>query len=392
MDKNRDQDGSIESEAGVLREFVHGAGDAEGSSVKDRPLLVEISEECKKSKPWFPVLPSPEIVKEIRDYVADHGESHTWRGHTHTRPSEGAPVVYVGRFELPEKFQRAKQFLVCPVCRPNSRNFGKREGYVAWFPEESIIRLIGPDCFAEINKEGHEEAIQELKNREKRKSEIDFLISWRDQHRLALKVLMATQRVARALDGFGAEIRRRLYDTLNVNLWQHVRTGELQVTREITDIQRPGKTLFLSDRFGSLDGFKLLDPKMRKLELKFGPYVAFLDEILAIDEHKWSERIDRLSNPELGHLAKKLGAALDAARDLRAEVVDLRRFISPANLGTLRRWGGPETEGRPKDVYARREGSSLRIGSSETRNVAVRIPPDLELEIASVAELTAKRP
>ena len=132
--------------------------------------------------------------------------------------------------------------------------------------------------------------------------------------------------------------------TLNVNLWQDVRTGELEVTREVADIQRPGKTLFLSDRFGSLDGFKLLDPNMKKLEPKFGPHIAFLDEILAVGDGAWSEKIGQLSNPELGQVAKKLGAALDAARHLRAEVVDLRAFVSPENLGTLQRWGSPDTK------------------------------------------------
>jgi hypothetical protein len=87
--------------------------------------------------------------------VAEHGESHTWSGHTHTRPEDGARVKYIARFELPEKYQRKKQFLVCPICRPNSRNFGRRDGYIAWFPDEWLIRLIGPDCFAEIDKQGH---------------------------------------------------------------------------------------------------------------------------------------------------------------------------------------------------------------------------------------------
>jgi hypothetical protein len=412
MEKNRDQGGDAESEAEVpFREPVEAifgtgasladvspeldqkeAGDEGGSLVEDRPNFVEVPEECKQPKQWFRDVPSPEIVKEIRDYVAERGESHTWRGHTHTRPSQEAHVVYRGRFELPEKFQRAKQFLVCPICRPHSRNFGRREGYIAWFPDEWVVRLIGPDCFAEINKEGHEEAVQELKNREKREREIDFLVSRRDQHRLAREVLAAAQRVARALDAFGADLRRKLYVTLNVTLWQDVRTGELEVTREVDDIRRPGKSLFLSDHFGSLDGFKLLDPKMRKLEPKFGPHIAFLEEILEVEDDAWSEKIGQLSNPEVGQLAKTLSAALDAARHLRAEMVELRGFLSPANLGTLRRWGSPNTKGRPKDVYARRAGSVLRVGSSETRSVAVQIPPDIELEIASVAALTAKRP
>ena len=113
----------------------------EGGSADDRPLWVNVPEDCKTPKGWFRDEPSAEIVKEIRDYVAEHGESHTWRGHTHSRPPDRPVVKYIARFELPEKFQRAKQFLVCPICRPNSRNFGKRDGFIAWFPDEGVIRV-----------------------------------------------------------------------------------------------------------------------------------------------------------------------------------------------------------------------------------------------------------
>ena len=60
-------------------------------------LFVEIPEECKQPKPWFFEEPSSEIVKEIRDFVAETGQSHMWRGHTHTRPPIGARVEIPGK-------------------------------------------------------------------------------------------------------------------------------------------------------------------------------------------------------------------------------------------------------------------------------------------------------
>ena len=218
--KRESRIGDAEGEVGVLDQgadstghewatLENSASDEGVGSTEDRPLHVDIPDECKQPKLSFREEPPTEVVREIRDYVAEHGVSHTWSGHTHTRPPVGARVKYIGRFELPEKFQRLKQFLVCPICRPTSRNFGKRDGYIAWFPDEGVIRLIGPDCFAEINKEGHEDAVQELKDREKRKREISFLISQRDQHQLALTVLIASRRVAQAVDNFGFDLRRR---------------------------------------------------------------------------------------------------------------------------------------------------------------------------------------
>jgi hypothetical protein len=376
-----------------------GQGESEGAGKQRRskkgfelgPLHVEVPEWCKEPKPWFAEEPTPEIVEEIRDWVAETGASHTWRGHTHTPLPDGAiQLKYVGRIELPEKFRLAKRFLVCPICRPNSANFGARPGFIAWFPDERVIRLIGPDCFAKIDKEGHADALKEFQERERRKSDIAFLVSQRDQHRLALKVLNEARLVARAVDLFGPDLHRAL-DRLNVDLWPNVRTGELQVTETLAD-PRTGALMRAPRRFGSLDGHELLDPAMKKLEPKFAPHIAFLDETLALSDEEWTSKVGQLDTLPRRDAVKKLDRAFRAARDLRAQVLDLRAFVSTENLATLRRWGSDETEGKLMAVYARRENSTLKIGSWEDRTNSVQIPADLERDIPSIAGLTATKP
>jgi hypothetical protein len=376
--------GQEESEgAGKRRRSKKGSGPG--------PLHVEVPEWCKEPKPWFELEPTSEIVREIRDWVAETGASHTWRGHTHTRLPEGETrLKYVGRIELPEKFHR-KQYLVCPICRPSSANFGLRPGFIAWFPDERVIRLIGPDCYANIDKEGHADALKEFQERERRKSDIAFLVSQRDQHRLALKALNEARLVARAVDVFGPDLRRAL-DRLNIDLWPNVRTGELQVTETLPNPQRPGALMHVSRRFGSLAGYKLLDPAMKKLDPKFAPHIAFLEEALALSDEEWTDEIGKLDTLPRRDVVKKLGRALDAARNLREQVLNLRAFVSTENLATLRRWGSDETEGKPIAVYARRENSALKIGSWENRTNSVPIPTDLERDIPSVAGLTATKP
>jgi hypothetical protein len=383
-------------------ELVSDAGSDERGRAPNRSnkgeRFVEIPEACKIAKPRFKDEPSPQIVKEIRDFVAETGASHLWPWHTHTRPPDNATVKYIGKFELPEKFQRAKQFLVCPICNPSSRKFGKREGMIAWFPNEYAVRLIGPDCFKKINKEGHDEAVRELKAREKRNAEVEFLVSRRDQHRLALKVLIEARRVANAIDAFGGDLRRTLAERLGVDLWRHVRTGELQVAERFREARPnpndPGNPIFVdserSVRYGSLDGYKLLDPNAKNIASKFHAPITSLERALAISDEDWKGEVDRLDDDARRVLVKRLGDALNAARELSGQVVGLRTFMAAANLGTLRRWGS--TEGRPLEVYARREGSTIRIGNSENRCMSVRIPADLEREIPSVAGLTASRP
>ena len=267
---------------------------------------------------------------------------------------------------------------------------------IAWFPEDGLIRLIGPDCFAELNKEGHDEALGELVKREKREEEFRFLLSQRNQHRVALDVLKASQQVAAALDDFGARVRKTLTETLNVDPWPHVRSGELHVIEKFRELRPnprdPTDMRFVDAerpiRFGSLDGYKLLDPKAKKYTAGFAAPIATLEQALAITD--WSEHVDLLDDGGRRTLVKNIGAAIEAARTLRALVVDRRNFISPANLATLRRWGS--TEGCPAPIWGRRENSVLKIGSSETRSIRVTIPPALDMDIPSAEGINVSPP
>jgi hypothetical protein len=108
--------------------------DEEGGLAEDRPLYVDIPESARQPKRRFHDEPSREIVKDIRDQVAEHGESHTWSGHTHTRPEDGARVKYIARSELPEKYQRKKQFLVSPICDSIRGTSGDGTGILRGFP------------------------------------------------------------------------------------------------------------------------------------------------------------------------------------------------------------------------------------------------------------------
>jgi hypothetical protein len=352
-------------------------------------LYVEILDVCRQPKPWFFEEPSGTIVKEIRDHVAEIGESHTWRGHTHTRPPPDGRLKYVARFELPDKFVKAKQFLVCPVCRPNSRNFGKREGMIAWFPDEGVIRLIGPDCYAKLNSTGHAEAVAELEQRERRERDVAFLLSHRDHHGAALNTLKAGQKVAEALDEFGARLRRTLTETMNIDPWPHVRTGELQIIEEFDDIRanprNPSDVRTVKSerpvRYGELAGYKLLNPRSRKSAPRFEVPIATLEHLLAIPN--WTTHIEQLSDEVRHSLVKQLGVALESARTLSEEVIQLRRFLSTENLGTLRRWSTMPGCRRP--LWGRRENATLVIGSSEHRTMRIPIPAALDLDIPPVA-------
>jgi hypothetical protein len=84
------------------------------------------------------------------------------RYHTHSKPTKNARIVYIGRFDLPPSHQVPDRHAPCPCCSPRAPKYS-REGKIAWFPDEHVVRMIGPDCFHTLNPEGHWEAVEVFK-------------------------------------------------------------------------------------------------------------------------------------------------------------------------------------------------------------------------------------
>jgi hypothetical protein len=97
------------------------------------------------------------------------------------------------------------------------------------------IRLIGPDCFSKLNKEGHDEALDELVRRKKRERDNSFLLGRREQHLSTLAALKATNQVGLALDQFGVALRKTLVEKQNIDIWRHVKSGTLEVVEKFRE-------------------------------------------------------------------------------------------------------------------------------------------------------------
>jgi hypothetical protein len=129
-------------------------------------------------KAIFPTRPGDDIVAEIKAYVKASGTPYLWRGHTHSPPAKDAQVVYLDEISLPRshcgEVNRLK-WSPCPVCSPRHPKFYKA-GMIAWFPEEYTIRIIGPECFASFNLEGHTAAYKDFQREQQQKKNEAFLL------------------------------------------------------------------------------------------------------------------------------------------------------------------------------------------------------------------------
>jgi len=250
---------------------------------------IDIPENALLPKPWFGTYPGTDIIREIKAFVAETGKPYLWRGHTHTRPGVGAPVFYVGEFDLPAKCRYQHHWAPCPCCslfHPKYREGGK----IAWFPEEQVIRLIGPDCFKALNAEGHAEALAALRKEQQREKDILYLLDNLPRVPALLAATREALPLAKAVDDFRSDLMLRLERTLKIDLWREIRDGKLRVRTQRREAFRraDGSEGFRNvDDFrdyASIDGHDLLNPKTMRFTPRLQRVEAHLEALLVYEE------------------------------------------------------------------------------------------------------------
>src|SRR5215203_1793516 len=173
---------------------------------------IEIPDSARAVKANYLEKPNPKLVREIRDFIKATGTPQLWHGHTHTRPPDGSLIVYCGEFDLPDSHHgETKRHLwaPCPACHADSAWYYK-DGRIAWFPEEKVIRNIGGNCFAKINKEGHKAALAEYELEEHKRRNREFLLLKAPLVPGAMKVIERAIAVAMDVDIVRMVLSRRL--------------------------------------------------------------------------------------------------------------------------------------------------------------------------------------
>jgi hypothetical protein len=262
---------------------------------------------------------------------------------------------------------------------------------IAWFWEEGVIRLIGPDCFRKLNKEGHSEVLDELRIRQQREKDTTYLLGARERHQVALASLRSARDVAGALDAFGESLRKTIYERLAMPVWPHVRTGVLEVTERRRETRvnprNPTESHFVDVdapiRYGVLAGYEMLSPSLARLLPRFAKPIGTLEEMSAIDD--WGSYVANLSDHDRHRVVGRLNQAIKAARSLRDRVIELRAFLSVVNISTLRTWGARSDS--PVSIYARREADVLWIGRYEHARMKVLVPPEIGIGIATIPDM-----
>lgn len=285
--------------------------------------------------------PSEAIVAEIKQHVKDTSDPCSWWGHSHTAPPANAFVVYLDDFDIPAP-KGILAVAPCPCCSPQHAKY-KSGGKIAWFPNERVIRLIGPICFNAINAVGHEEALIDLKRRKKLRREIEIISDYAPRINLMLDVMEAAIPIARDLDAFMLALNKYFDDSLNVRVVSHIMEGVLSVSKtvELPFIKPDGsigsKKAEVREAFGRLEGHSMLD--------RSGKLIAAKLEVICVGLKAIASKLAEIGNVAdlLEKDRERFSVKLPECRFVIAEALNelkqRQRFLTSRDIQTLHEWG-----------------------------------------------------
>ncbi len=345
-----------------------------------------IPEECRRVKADYATRPTDALVREIKQFIAATGKPHLWRGHTHTKPLVGSKPVYLDEFDLPLANLKAGHLAPCPCCWSNHPKYGL-SGKIAWFPDEAVIRLLGPDCFAAMDKNAHAEALALMRQEKRRKQDIAYLLSNTDALQKLPAVFERAVAIGGAVDQFKADLRHTFIERLNIPIWENVRTGKLQVWEEFRDLDRRGEVQTLTRKrdYASINGIAMLSPEVKTFAFRAS---QFLDGREFLERDGWQGRIDALDDRQRHEIAVLINRRVTRGRRLLAEIKVAGEFVSDLNLATLRTWAARRD--CPHPFLLQRNENTLLIGTKPNAMFRVQIPMQMEDEMPEIEVPTIK--
>ena len=354
-------------------------------------LWVDVSPSCFEVKAVFPTYPTEDVIREIKDFSLETGRPYEWRGHSHTPPpKDGKPPVYVGRIEISAVARKRKEFSPCPCCTPNHRKFG--EGLIAWFEDEKVIRLMGNDCFAAINRSGHEEAYQDLVRRENERRVLDHVLRQIGRMPNWIRTGEELLPIARAADDFFPQIENRITKSQGVsNFWREIRGGMLHLNEIVAKVNvrrdgsegevEVGKETFETIPVATFPimGCAAMNPARKALHTPISEAVAALRSITPTTE----DAIRALNPIQRLAVSRDLKRILDLLKRKREDLHDQVQFLAQLNIKRLSQWAADAKS--PVDFTIFRNEGKLIIGGRR-QDYVFDIPEELRISVIPVID------
>ncbi|SFM50698.1 hypothetical protein SAMN05216573_102176 [Bradyrhizobium sp. Rc3b] len=340
-------------------------------------LQLDIPEEYFDAKPYYRNRAAAEaVVREIKDHIKKTGEPHTWRHHTHSKPVTGSRIVYLGTYDLPPSHRAPDRHAPCPCCSPRAPKYS-HNGKIAWFPDEHVIRMIGPDCFATLNPEGHWEAMEQFTREEAERRTIAYLLTNLHLNRPAREVITDALPALEAVDEVHTVLQHRLTEIIRIDLWRHVGRGSLDVTEMSRRMRRTRGGAeevesFLDVRkLFDFPGYQMFSPKTSRLAGRIKGTAKRLSLLDLGDETQ--ERVRAMTKEDQAKAARMLSQGITAAANIFADAEAIRSGFRPMSIANLRGW--TKHKGCPVRLVIAGDERNFYIGPDEQHQLRVEIPP-----------------
>lgn len=322
--------------------------------------------------------PDKGLVKVILEFIHQFGTPHLWYGHTHTPPTKGARVTFLGKYSLPKSHHHRSRWAPCPCCSPRSPKYF-HQGLIAWFPDEGVIRCVGDQCYKKMDPEGYELAMDQLNTEIKEEKTANFLLSLLPRIPEYVTPIAHNLPIVKAID----TLRNALIDTLSnklaIELWPHVRLGMLQAaivqtsTEENDEGEENVKRYIVGFKdYALLPGYLALKPGHSTYYSRLDMVRQNLESIYYGDET--SARIAAMSETDKARLVKILSFSHAKSLKLIAEAEDVRRFFSKLATSTLNNWA--LQEGSSVRVYFAADDKGFHVGREAKSHFVLPWPQD----------------
>lgn len=329
---------------------------------------IEIPQINLHNIPIFSDEPNEALLQEIKQHVRETREPHTWRGHSHTKPAQGALVVYCDEFDVPAP-DTVPRVAPCPCCNPHHPQY-KNKGKIAWFPDESVIRLIGPQCFKAINEGAHQAALIELRKKQKARSELATIRRYGPTIDALIGMIDEVSPITAALDTFLNDLNRALDNELALPLWRVARGGALMVSEERNvPYRKPDGAIALrrevvSVPFASIAGYAMFDRSgpiaaQKKLRPLRSGLVDISRRLIEVGTPKG------LTDAERVDFAEKLPLARVLLTEVLNDAREKQAFLTSNAIETLGQWGRQTTA--PYRFTMERKKAAVVLSSASRR-------------------------
>lgn len=93
----------------------------------------------------YPSRPDSTLIAAFLDHVRETGSPETFPTICRTKPPVNSKPEFLSYFDIDRKKRPNGDEAPCPICSPTSPKF-LYDGCLVWYPDEGVIRAIGPEC------------------------------------------------------------------------------------------------------------------------------------------------------------------------------------------------------------------------------------------------------